>query len=230
VEISKRLKTIASYVPIGSNVVADIGTDHGYIPIYLIKNNIANKCIACDINAMPLESAKQNIINHSMENQIETRLANGLSKLKIGEANVIIIAGMGGMLIINILEDNLDTVKAVGLLILQPQVDEDMVRRYLHSISFSISDEKMIYEDGKYYTIIVAKPGREARYSQEEYMIGAKLIENRDPTLKKYIEHKRGNLNKIKNNIKEIKSESSKKRLNEVEKELSIYEDVLECL
>ena len=229
-EISKRLETIAGYVPLGSNVVADIGTDHGYIPIYLIKNKIANRCIACDINAMPLKSAKQNIINHNMENQIETRLANGLSKLKVGESDVIIIAGMGGMLIIDILEDNLDTVKAAGLLILQPQLDEEKLRRYIHSISFTILDEKMIYEDGKYYNIIVAKPGYEEKYSQKEYILGAKLIESKNPILKEYIRHKISSLNIIKNNIKEIESENSKKRLNEVETELYIYKDVFECL
>jgi len=230
VEISKRLQTIANSVPVGINTVVDIGTDHGYIPIYLIKNNIANRCIACDINPMPLSNAKKNITHYNMDNQIETRLSNGLSKVAIGEPDAIIIAGMGGMLIIDILKEKQEVVKAVGLLILQPQLDIIEVRKYIHSIQFTIIDEQMVYDDGKYYTIITAMPGYESPYSETGYIFGEKIIEKKDIVFKEFLKNKLNNLNILEGNISKIKTINSKKRLEEIRKERQMYEGVLECL
>lgn len=229
-EISKRLKIIANAVPTGTNTVVDIGTDHGYIPIYLIKNNMANKCIACDINPMPLSNAEKNIKRYNMSNQIETRLSNGLSQIEAGEADAIIIAGMGGMLIINILKENLEVVKASGLLILQAQLDIIEVRKYIHSINFSIIDEQMICDEGKYYTVILAKPGQENPYYEIEYMFGKKLIEKKDLVFKEFVKKKLNDLEGLKSNISKTKTVNSKKRLDEIKKELKDHQEVLKCL
>lgn len=229
-EISNRLQTIANCVPIGTNVVVDIGTDHGYIPIYLIKNKTANKCIACDINPMPLSNAKKNITHYKMETQIETRLSNGLSKIKIGEPDAVIIAGMGGMLIIDILKENTEVVKAIGLLILQPQLDIIEVRKYIHSIEFTITDEQMVYDEGKYYTVITSKPGRENMYSELDYMFGKKLIEKKDLVLKEFLQNKLKNLEVLRNNISKVETINSIKRLGEIKKERRLYKEVLKCL
>lgn len=229
-ELSKRLQTIASYVPPDTNVVADIGTDHGYIPIYLIKHKIAKSCIACDINPMPLSSAKANISNYNMEDQIQTRLGNGLSKLEIGEADVIVMAGMGGMLIIDILKESLEVVKASGLLILQPQLDSIAVRKYLHTIQFKVVAEEMICEDGKYYTVIVAKPGKDECYSEIDYLLGKKNIEKPSGAFKDFIHHKIQALKDIEENIADIKTDNGQKRLDEIKKEIVIYKEVFKCL
>lgn len=229
-EISKRLQTIASLVPPNTNMVADIGTDHGYIPIYLIRNNIAKKCIACDINRAPLMSAKQNINAYKLTHFIETRLGDGLSKMNPGESDVIIIAGMGGMLMIDILNKDLGIVKVAPLLILQPQLDVDKVRKYIHSINFTIIDEQMVYEDGKYYTIIKATAGKEKPYSHIEYLFGKKLMENQPAILKEFISKKTDELIKIQANLKDKDTSHVQKRLEEIEKELLTYKEVLGCL
>lgn len=229
-EISKRLQKIASFVPVGTNQVVDIGTDHGYIPIYLIKNKIAKKCIACDINPMPLSNAKRNIKAYNMMGQIETRLSNGLSEIKIGEPDVIICAGMGGMLIIDILKGKLEVVKAAGLLILQAQLDIIEIRKYIHQIEFTITKEQMVYEDGKYYTIIVAEPGEESPYSELEYMFGKKIIQDKDLVFKEFISYKMKELNNLKEAISKIETEHAQKRLNEIQQKLLIYKEVFRCL
>lgn len=229
-DISKRLKTIANYVPVGTNCVVDIGTDHGYIPIYLIKNKIAKKCIACDINPLPLNNAKANIASYGLSDQIETRLSNGLAKINMGEADAIIIAGMGGMLIINILEEKKALVKAVGLLILQAQLDIVEVRRYIHSINFTIIDEQMVYEDDQYYTIIKAQPGYEKPYSTIGYLFGQKNIDKKEPILKQLIGSEIQRLNLLDKNIAKNKTRQAQKRLSEIREEIATYKEVYECL
>lgn len=228
-EISKRLQTIAQSVQVGTNTVVDVGTDHGYIPIYLIKNNIANKCIACDINPMPLDNAKNNINHYNMCGQIQTRLGGGLSQIKKGEADTIIIAGMGGMLIIDILKENPNLVKEVGLLILQPQLDIVEVRKYIHSIDFTIIDEQMVYEDGKYYTVISAAPAKELGYSEQEYKFGKIIIDKKELVFKNFLESKIKELKILQSNLSKANTLNSKNRLLEVEDELRLYEEVIRC-
>ena len=104
-ELSKRLYAVASLVTEGASV-ADIGTDHGYVPIYLMKNKIASKVIALDINKGPLERARMHVIGHGLKGQIETRLSDGLKNVKPGEVDTMIAAGMGGGLVIKILNDS----------------------------------------------------------------------------------------------------------------------------
>ena len=103
-ELSKRLTKVASLVTEGASV-ADIGTDHGYIPIYLIENQIAARAIALDINKGPLERARMHIVGHGLKGQIETRLSDGLKEVKPGEVDTMIAAGMGGGLVIKILRE-----------------------------------------------------------------------------------------------------------------------------
>lgn len=229
-DLSKRLQTIVDYVPKGTNTVVDIGTDHGYIPIYLIKHQLAHKCIACDINPMPLANAQKNIRRYNMEDQIETRLSNGLSKVQKGEADAIIIAGMGGMLIIDILKENQDLVKAVGLLILQPQLDADQLRRYIHSIEYTIASDEMIYDDGRYYTVISARPGKETPYSDQAYMFGKKILEKKDKVFKESLQIKINDLNKLKNHLSKVGTTETANRIIEINKELALHEEVLTCL
>jgi len=229
-ELSKRLQMIADSVPRGTHTVVDVGTDHGYIPIYLIKNAIAKHCIASDINANPLNNAKSNIHRYQMNDSIDTRLGTGLSKVAVGEVDVIIIAGMGGMLIIDILRDDLDLVKAVGLLILQAQSDIPCLRKYLHEINFSIVNEKMLYEDGKYYTIIMAKPGAEKAYSDLEYLLGQKLIMTKSPVLKDFLAYKIENLNQLIISLSNKNTNQTQKRLQEIKNENELYKEVILCL
>ena len=104
VKLSNRLSAVASFVTDG-NVLADVGTDHGYIPIYLLQEKRIKKAIAMDINAGPLQRAKEHIALYGLKDYIETRLSDGVEALMPGEADTILIAGMGGGLVMHILED-----------------------------------------------------------------------------------------------------------------------------
>lgn len=228
VQLSHRLNAIAACVPKNSRVI-DVGTDHAYIPIYLIKNNIAAACIATDINKGPLEKAALNMKMHKVTS-IRLKLTNGLEGIEAHQADVIIIAGMGGCLIIDILKNNLNLVKDIQKLILQPQQDIPRVRKFLHTIGFKIEDEKMVEEEGKYYTVIVASLGNE-RYDKEyEYEYGKMLIDKKEDVFKEYILKKQEKLTEIYAHINQIDSEYTYKRKQELEEERKKQEEVMQCI
>ena len=154
-KLSIRLQTIANFVKRGK-IVADIGTDHAYIPIYLVEHKIIKKAFALDINKGPLEKANENIKLFGFEEIIITRLSNGLDKLKANEVDTIIISGMGGELIIDILERKKEFFTSDKTFILSPHTKLELVRRYLIKNGFYISREDMCIDEGKYYTVIEA--------------------------------------------------------------------------
>ena len=158
-KLSKRMQAVAAMVSPG-NVLADIGTDHGYVPIALVQEHVIPRAIAMDINEGPLERATAHIREYHLESLIETRRSNGVEMLREGEADSILIAGMGGELIIGILTAGEAVCKKARELILQPQSEIDEVRKYLRSNQYKIVDEEMVYEDGKYYPILRVLPKR----------------------------------------------------------------------
>lgn len=186
-KLSKRLQTIADFVKKNS-VVADIGTDHAHIPIYLIENNIIDKAYACDINKGPLEKAKENIANFGVSENIVLRLSNGLDKMSNKEVDTIIIAGMGGELIIDILNRGKVFFDKKNTFILSPHTKVDEVRDYLIRNGFKIIKEDMCIDEGKFYTVM------EVRYtentvmnSEAELLYGKYLIENKHPVLLRFL-------------------------------------------
>jgi tRNA (adenine22-N1)-methyltransferase len=172
--------------------IADIGCDHGYVAIELVKSNICNHVIAMDINKGPLERALTNIKEQGLTDRIETRLSNGTKALNLNEADGIICAGMGGKLVISILEEGRELVSNMKQLILQPQSEIDEVRHYLCLNGFKIVEEDMVLEDGKYYPMMRViktlkndndKPDLEQVYDQ----YGRYLLEEAHPVLKQYL-------------------------------------------
>lgn len=199
-KLSKRLQTIADFVKKGA-VVADIGTDHAHIPIYLIKNNIISKAYACDINKGPLEKAKENINYYGVKN-IELRLSNGLEKLKTDEADTVIIAGMGGELITDILERGRRFFDTERKFILSPHTKIDEVRKYLLSNGFEITKEDMCIDEGKFYTVMEAKyTENKEMYSEAELLYGKYLIENKHPVLLRFLKKEEAKYISILSNI-----------------------------
>lgn len=185
-KLSKRLQTIADFVKKGA-VVADIGTDHAHIPIYLIKNNIISKAYACDINKGPLEKAKENINYYGVKN-IELRLSNGLEKLKTDEADTFIIAGMGGELIIDILDRGQCFFDKKNTFILSPHTKIEEVRNYLLRKGLKILKEDMCIDEGKFYTVMEAVyMGKTFSYTKGELLFGKYLIDNKNPVLFEYL-------------------------------------------
>lgn len=222
-ELSKRLRAVADLVTPGYRV-ADIGTDHGYVPIWLVKEGKIPSAIAMDVNAGPLQRADEHIREYGLENQIRTRKSDGLKELNLNEADSMIAAGMGGALIIQILDSSRDIVRSLKECILQPQSEIAKVRKYLIKHGFFIEDENIVYEDGKFYPMMKVIPGKSEilPYEDEEYEYGRILLKKRHPVLKEFlfreIRIRSGILENLKTNP-EV-SESSKVRINELEKEL----------
>lgn len=226
-KLSKRLETIASLVPKGSKV-ADIGTDHGYIPIYLIQNHIASQAFAMDVRKGPLLRAQSHISEAGLEEQIKVRLSDGLLQLKKQEADCVVIAGMGGELIIHILEEGRHLWEDVSDWILSPQSDLHKVRKFLHEQGFSVENEVMVKEDGKYYFIM--KVFREITDSTKEerdifYYYGKSLLEAKNPVLKEYLEKEEMQLKRLWNDLSGSKTEAVSKRLSELEFELALNKE-----
>ncbi|MCT4598623.1 MAG: class I SAM-dependent methyltransferase [Vallitalea sp.] len=228
-EISNRLRAISDLVDKGATI-ADIGTDHGYIPIYLAKNNIIKHAIACDVNKKPLDKANKNIRQYNLNNYIETRLSDGLDKLNEDEVDTVIIAGMGGLLIDKILMKNADVAKSINKLILSPHSDIEVVRRTIHKLNYKIIEEKLIKEDNKYYNIICAVKGTEKKYDNKCYKYGKILIENKSMLLKEQLEKKEDKLSKVIEVLIKQNTDNANMRKKEIQQELDQISEVLKCL
>lgn len=232
------MKAVASMVT-PDYVLADIGTDHGYVPISLVQRKKIPKAIAMDINKGPLQRAREHIAEFQLEEFIETRLSDGVKKLKVGEVDSILIAGMGGELVIHILSDGMEVCRSVKELILQPQSELDKVRRFLRENKYKIVDEDMVIEDGKYYPMMKVVPVEEDgfwRVIPKEAiracdMYGPLLLKNGNPSLRKFLVRQHKQLEKI---LKELeKLPESKKiavRKQEVLEKISLNESAYTIL
>lgn len=228
-KLSGRLWYVANMVT-PCNVVADIGTDHGYVPIYLVENKICKKAIAMDINVGPLERAKENIRKENLENCIETRLSDGLEKLRHKESDTVIIAGMGGELMIRILEKGLHILDTVTELILSPHSGLEKVRGYLLENGFSIEDETMLIDEDKYYTIMKISHGIEDAYSEIELKFGRKLIQKKDSVLQEYLCQNLNKYNQILQTLRQNASDKSMTRMDEVKTQIHMIEQTQKYL
>lgn len=228
--LSNRLETIILLVEKGSRI-ADVGTDHGYVPIALIKRGIAEKAIALDVRKGPLERAESHVRAQGLEAQIELRLSDGLKALLPGEADTVIIAGMGGELVLHILEEGKHMWGGVKHWILSPQSDLFKVRGYLAARGFSFVREAMVEEDGNYYTIMetagqniqTAGPA----FSETGLFYGPCLIEKRDPVLASYLERERATLTELLRSLAGQHSKRSQDRIRELTHRLLLNKEAL---
>jgi tRNA (adenine22-N1)-methyltransferase len=225
--LSKRIQHIADMIP-ECNCLADIGTDHAYVPISTTLRGITKSAIACDINEGPIKVANSNIKKHGLINVIETRIGPGLSVLKEGEADVILIAGMGGNLIVDILKECFDIAQSTKIMILQPVQYPEVLRKFLIESGFSIVDEELVKEDDKYYQIIktINKPQKPLE-KESYYYIGEQLINKKHPLLKEFLEFKLRLFNKI---LHQITLEEHPDKFKEVITLKKEFEDVIKCL
>ncbi|MGN0371354.1 MAG: tRNA (adenine(22)-N(1))-methyltransferase [Enterocloster sp.] len=198
IRLSGRLRLVASFVRENSRI-ADIGTDHGYVPIFLAGTGRICSALAMDVREGPLMRAREHIREYEEDCRagnlplcpVKARLSDGLKELKPGEADTVIIAGMGGELEIRILEEGQHMWESVEHWILSPQSDLDKVRRFLAENGFLIEKEAMIREDGKFYTVMDVARGTMEYKSQSHYLYGRLLIENHDPVLAEYLEREK---------------------------------------
>jgi tRNA (adenine22-N1)-methyltransferase len=225
--LSDRLHAIVNLVPKNS-IVADIGTDHGYIPLYLIENEISKMVIASDISEGSLKKTISYINKLNLSNKIIPRLGDGLDIIKPFEVDTVIIAGMGGLLIKDILSKDINLTDSITNFVLQPMVAAKELREYLYQNNFVIIDEDLVKEDDKYYEIIFAKKGKALVEKEIYYEISKKLIEKKHPLLKSFIEFKLLRERAILSNLMEVETERSRERYEELKKRISEYERVLE--
>lgn len=191
-ELSKRLKAVAAMAGSGYRL-ADIGTDHAYIPIWLVSRGSIPWAVAMDVNEGPLDRAKENIRQNGLEKKIETRISDGFAALRPGEADTAVIAGMGGGLTVRILRDGMEAVNSLKECILQPQSEIDKVRTFLLEEGFSFIREDMVEEDGKFYPMMCVRPpaagaASAEKWSEPELLYGRLLLAERHPVLREYLE------------------------------------------
>lgn len=225
-ELSTRLETIASMVD-KCECVVDVGTDHGYIPIYLVRNNICNTAIASDINKGPVEKARFNVRIEGLEDKINCRLGGGLTTINKGEVQGIVIAGMGGNLIRDIIEERKEIFKEVEFAVLQPVQNPEVLREYIYQKGYKIIDEELCIDENRFYEIIKIKYDNNPKKVDEIfYEVGKSLVDKKHSLLPKFIEEKIKKYNKILLNIKE-NTELADKRKKELRVKIDRLEELL---
>ena len=188
---SARLCSALPYLKKGGAII-DVGTDHAYLPIYLVGQHISSRALACDINRGPIESAERNIAAAHLTKKIDTLCTDGLHGAENFDADDILIFGMGGELIIRILSEAPWIKNANIGLVLQPMTRAHLLRRWLLENGFEIVGETITLEDRYYQTIAARYCGNVEEYTEEELLLGRLNIQNQAPHLAGFIKHEIG--------------------------------------
>ncbi|MDR0879425.1 MAG: class I SAM-dependent methyltransferase [Clostridioides sp.] len=228
-KLTNRLKKISEIVTPGSKI-ADIGTDHGYIPVQLLMAGVVPYAVLGDVNKGPLDNARGLVVKNKLASKVDFRLGSGIEVLEVGEVDEIIIAGMGGILISDILGANEEVAHNTSRLILQPMQAQDILREYLYGNGYEITEEFLVNEDFRMYEIIVAKyTGKVSKDIDEIYFeVGKKLIENKDPLLKDFVNKKIHTHSEILKNTEGVEGESVEKRRWESNEKISKLQEILD--
>lgn len=234
--LSKRLQAVADLLGTVDTAV-DVGCDHGFVSIYLIQRGRARSVIAMDVNEGPLRYAARHVAEAGLESYIQLRSSDGLHGLSAGEADGMIIAGMGGRLIRRILQENWEKVCAMRSFVLQPQSEIDEVRAFLKMKGCVTKREDMVCEDGKYYMMMRVIPGGQEsgvgtqsipedvipHATQLQY--GAFLIATHHPVLEQYLRYRRGMYEGI---LEQYPAGGDRVRRDELEREIAGMDAIME--
>lgn len=186
-KISKRLKMTADIMP-KCEFLYDVGTDHAYLPVYLVKTGKAKKAVASDISRVSADKAYENVKEENLTDKIEIRCGDGLSPLQEREhPDAILITGMGGMLTIEILKAKPEAMKNARYLILQPQHNIDKVRKYILENGFNIIAEDFTVDKGKAYFTLLCEKGTAEYYAPADLFLGRFLPKGRNPLFNDYL-------------------------------------------
>lgn len=246
VKLSKRLQMIADRVPEGSKV-ADIGSDHALLPTYLAQQGIIVFAVAGEVNPGPFEAATRQVLESGLSKKISVRSGDGLAVIEPGEVNVITIAGMGGSLMASILEAGKQKLSGVTHLILQPNVGEDQVRKWLLAEGWNLDAEAILEEDGKIYEILMAtaaldKNSQEALYAERTLSGGIAVSKERLLQMGPYLldeapdvwfrkwDSELKKLAMIEGQLKLSSAEASVAKAEQIAQEIKEIKEVLACL
>lgn len=225
-QLSKRLQCIAEYVTAGKRI-ADIGCDHGWVSIYLAKNQISPFVIAMDVREGPLQRAKEHILSYGLERKIETRKSDGMAALQPGDVDSVVIAGMGGPLMIRILKQGKLVATKLDEMILSPQSELEQVRRFLSSTGWKITREEMVFDGGKYYTVMKVVHGKSELKTETDFCFGRIMIDRKDPILYQYLMKEKKTKEKILEMLNKQDTYSCKQRVKELKKELILLKEAV---
>ena len=209
IKLSNRLKKIAELVDFGATVI-DVGTDHGYVPNFLCEKKISRDIIATDISKNSLEKSIELTKKMGNEKFIRNILANGIVK---ENRDNIIIAGLGGIQIAEIILNSIEISKSAKKLILQPMQKSNILRRELNNMGFEIIDEEIIFEDDRYFEIIIVKfNGKKKSLDELDFYFSNILINKKDKVYLAYLSERKFELEKILNKINKDNKRSNKRR------------------
>lgn len=240
-ELTPRLQYIASFIT-PSYTLADIGTDHGFVPIHQVMCKGTPKAYAMDINVGPLERANEHIVENGLSDKVETRLSDGLAKLNPGEAESILIAGMGGELMVRILKDGAHALATAKELILSPHTEADAVRCFIKDSDFVIDREGMVFDAGKYYVVIHARRAEndsektmmyddegvytseaneqideDAKEREQSYIrYGKYLMQKKSEVFVEFLKKEQNTYKRIAEGLKDNESEAGRQRMDEM--------------
>ena len=226
-ELSKRLSAVAGLVSQGL-VVADVGTDHGYIPIFLLESGKCERAFAMDVNEGPLKRARDHIAIHGLSRKIELRLSDGVKALKPEECECVVVAGMGGGLAIKIMEEGKEVFQNLKEFVLQPQSELSKVREYLLEAGYIVLKEDMVEEDGKFYPMMKVTKGQDQAYSNIELRYGRHLLKEQHPVLRTFLEKEVRSKEGIIKNLEKQSGEHIEIRKKELLEELEIVKEALQ--
>lgn len=226
-KLPDRLAAMAACINSGETV-ADIGTDHGLLPIFLLKNRISPKVILSDINPGPLEMARNNLHIYAQIEDAELRLGNGISNIENGEVDVVVIGGMGGLLIADIMAADETKTKSLKKFVLQPRNNQEKLRIWLYKNNYTITDEVLVKEGNYICEIIVVDTSApkenaekqalfEKKLSALEFEISPLLFSKKDPLLKELIECRINTEEKIMHSIRKNGSKNSLTKISGIE-------------
>ncbi len=183
-KLSERLAKVASYVPTGA-VVADIGSDHAYLPCYLVHEGIAKRAVAGEVVKGPYESAVKQVRQEGLTDKVTVRLADGLAAVQPTDGvDTVTIAGMGGPLIADILTKNPESLTRVTRLILQPNIHAKAVRQWAIENGFALLEEAILEEDSKIYEVLVLQRG-DMQLNEAELLFGPHLLQAKEAPFRK---------------------------------------------
>ena len=225
-QLSERLEKLIELAGSGT-CAADIGTDHGMVPIELVRRGLFERAVASDLREGPLSAAAVHVRQAGLAEHISLRLGDGLGVLAPGEADVILISGMGGALMQRMLTEGEAAAKAAARLVLSPQSEIPAFRSFLQKNGFRIADEAIVFEDGKFYFLMTAEPGRQTPWRKAERLYGKLLLKAGGATMEAYLIRRIAVLEEILRNIADREGLKAERKRRETEEELVLAREAL---